>query len=239
MPTTPNLLGRVVRRVDEALARLARRGVDQPAAVAVLADAADRLSWQHRNTPLVLTAMTLSHSASVMSSIRATVMTPAFCTEMSTRPNSFSGEIVERVDLPRSGHVDRIDATLAPCACAQAPRQPRGRAGRWRRRRRRRRPPQQSASRSPAPMPRLAPVTTTTFPSKRVHGARPFRVYQQTKPPSTIRSMPVQNDAARLARNTAGPTSSSTLAMRPIGVSRSNILTCSATSGRLFIGVSV
>jgi hypothetical protein len=63
--------------------------------------------------------------------------------------------------------------------------------------------------------------------------------YQQTKPPSTSRSIPVQNDEARLARKTAGPTISSTVAIRPIGVSRSKILRCSATSGRRFIGVRV
>ena len=44
-------------------------------------------SRQHRNTPLVFTAITRSHSSSVIASILAMVMTPAFCTEMSTRPN--------------------------------------------------------------------------------------------------------------------------------------------------------
>ena len=61
-------------------------------------------SWQHRNTPLVLTAMTLSHSASVIASIWAMVMTPAFCTEMSTPPK-FLGEIVERRDIRLLGDV--------------------------------------------------------------------------------------------------------------------------------------
>ena len=41
---------------------------------------------------------------------------------------------------------------------------------------------------------------------------------------------------ARLARKTAGPAISSGAAMRPKGVSRSNTLTWSATSGRRFIG---
>jgi hypothetical protein len=64
-------------------------------------------------------------------------------------------------------------------------------------------------------------------------------VHQQTKPPSTIRSTPVQKLAASLSRKTAGPTSSSTVAIRPSGVSASNCLTCSATSGLRFIGVAV
>ena len=63
--------------------------------------------------------------------------------------------------------------------------------------------------------------------------------HQHSKPPSTSRSTPVTNDAAGLNRKMAGPTISSTVAMRCIGVSRSKILRCSATSGRRFIGVSV
>ncbi len=64
-------------------------------------------------------------------------------------------------------------------------------------------------------------------------------IHQQTNPPSTIRSTPVQKEAARLSKKTAGPTSSSTVAIRPSGVSASNCLHCSATSGLIFIGVSV
>ena len=63
--------------------------------------------------------------------------------------------------------------------------------------------------------------------------------HQQTNPPSTMRSIPVQKEAAWLERKTAGPTISSTVAIRPSGVSASNCLTCSATSGRRFIGVAV
>ena len=43
--------------------------------------------------------------------------------------------------------------------------------------------------------------------------------------------MPVQKEAAWLERNTAGLTSSSTVAIRPSGVSASNCFRCSATSG--------
>jgi hypothetical protein len=64
-------------------------------------------------------------------------------------------------------------------------------------------------------------------------------LYQQVKPPSTSRSTPVQKLAASLSRKMAGPTSSSTVAIRPSGVSASNVLTCSATSGRKFMGVAV
>src|SRR4051794_274705 len=63
--------------------------------------------------------------------------------------------------------------------------------------------------------------------------------YQQTNPPSTIRSTPVQKLAASLSKKTAGPTISAGSAIRPIGVSASKRLTCSATSGRVFIGVAV
>ena len=63
--------------------------------------------------------------------------------------------------------------------------------------------------------------------------------HQHSKPPSTRRSTPVTKEAAELNRKMAGPTISSTVAMRPMGVSRSNIFRCSATSGRRFIGVSV
>ena len=70
-------------------------------------------------------------------------------------------------------------------------------------------------------------------------GMDSYSGHQQTKPPSTMRSMPVQKEAAWLERNTAGPTISSTVAMRPRGVSASNCFTCSATSGRKFIGVAV
>lgn len=48
--------------------------------------------------------------------------------------------------------------------------------------------------------------------------------YQQQKPPSTRRSTPVQYEEASLARKIAGPTISSTLAIRPIGVCSSNAL---------------
>ena len=63
--------------------------------------------------------------------------------------------------------------------------------------------------------------------------------HQQVNPPSTIRSTPVQKLAASLSRKMAGPTSSSTVAIRRSGVSDSNWRTCSATSGRAFIGVAV
>jgi hypothetical protein len=91
--------------------------------------------------------------------------------------------------------------------------------------------------------PRLSRGSPQTIPSKSPSVTGRLRCsengYQQTKPPSTIRSMPVTNDAARLARKTAGPIISSGMAMRAIGVSRSKILTWSATSGRRFMGVSV
>jgi hypothetical protein len=45
----------------------------------------------------------------------------------------------------------------------------------------------------------------------------------------------VQKDAAWLDKKIAGPTNSSTVAMRPSGVSASNFWTCSATSGHTFI----
>jgi aquaporin Z len=63
--------------------------------------------------------------------------------------------------------------------------------------------------------------------------------HQQTKPPSTMRSTPVQKEAAWLDKKTAGPTNSSTVAIRPIGVSASNCLVCHIISGRRFIGVAV
>jgi hypothetical protein len=63
--------------------------------------------------------------------------------------------------------------------------------------------------------------------------------HQQVKPPSTSRSTPVQKVAASLSRKMAGPTSSSTVAILPSGVSASNLVTCSATSGRRFMGVAV
>ena len=49
----------------------------------------------------------------------------------------------------------------------------------------------------------------------------------------------MQKDDAWLTRKIAGPTISSTLAMRPMGVVCSKIFTWSATSGREFIGVAV
>ena len=64
-------------------------------------------------------------------------------------------------------------------------------------------------------------------------------IHQHSKPPSTSRSTPVMNDAAGLSKKIAGPTISSIVAMRPIGVSAANTFNCSATSGRLFIAVSV
>ena len=72
-----------------------------------------------------------------------------------------------------------------------------------------------------------------------VGGGSRERAHQQVKPPSTRRSTPVQKLAASLSRKTAGPTSSSTRAIRPSGVSASNRRTWSATSGRVFIGVAV
>ena len=63
--------------------------------------------------------------------------------------------------------------------------------------------------------------------------------HQHSKPPSTSRSTPVMNDAAGLNRKIAGPTISSTVAIRAIGVSAANTFSCSATSGRLFIAVRV
>lgn len=48
-------------------------------------------------------------------------------------------------------------------------------------------------------------------------------LHQQLNPPSTTRSIPVTKLAADEARNTAGPTISSAVAIRCIGVSRSNI----------------
>ena len=63
--------------------------------------------------------------------------------------------------------------------------------------------------------------------------------HQHSKPPSTSRSTPVMNDAAGLNRKIAGPTISSTVAIRAIGVSSANTFSCSATSGRLFIAVRV
>src|SRR4051812_48316467 len=121
-------------------------------------------SWQHRNTPLVFTANTLSHSASVIASIRAMVMTPAFCTEMSTRPNSFSARSYSAVTSSLLVTSMRIDATWAPAAL---------------------RPAATSSTRASialtttaapssakrfaiaAPMPPLAPVITAVLPSKR------------------------------------------------------------------------
>ena len=64
-------------------------------------------------------------------------------------------------------------------------------------------------------------------------------IYQHAKPPSTSRSTPVTKEAAGLSRKIAGPTISSTVAMRAIGVSAAKTFNCSATSGRLFIAVSV
>ena len=56
---------------------------------------------------------------------------------------------------------------------------------------------------------------------------------------ASLRMDVTKKDEAGLTRKIVGPTISSGLAMRPIGVSRSKIRTWSATSGRLFIGVSV
>ncbi len=75
--------------------------------------------------------------------------------------------------------------------------------------------------------------------SHAVPGSALGAAHQHSNPPSTRRSTPVMKDAAGLSRKIAGPTISSTVAIRPIGVSRSKILRCSATSGRRFIGVSV
>lgn len=63
--------------------------------------------------------------------------------------------------------------------------------------------------------------------------------HQQTNPPSTTRSTPVQNEAASLARNSAGPAISSTFAIRCIGVWLSNSRVWCTISGRVFIGVAV
>jgi hypothetical protein len=49
------------------------------------------------------------------------------------------------------------------------------------------------------------------------HAAASGSFYQQTKPPSTRRLTPVQNVDAWLARKTAGPIISSTVAIRPRG----------------------
>src|SRR5581483_6725760 len=84
-----------------------------------------------------------------------------------------------------------------------------------------------------------SPMAQGLFPAVPAGATGGPAAYQQTNPPSTMRSRPVQNEAALEARKTAGPTSSSTVAMRAIGVSDSNFLTCSATSGRRFIGVAV
>jgi hypothetical protein len=67
----------------------------------------------------------------------------------------------------------------------------------------------------------------------------PTGPHQQTKPPSTMRSTPVQKEAAWLDKKIAGPTNSSTVAIRPIGVSASNCFVCQTISGRRFIGVAV
>ncbi len=63
--------------------------------------------------------------------------------------------------------------------------------------------------------------------------------HQQTNPPSTTVSTPVQNEAASLARNSAGPAISSTFAIRCIGVWLSNSRVWCTISGRVFIGVAV
>ena len=68
--------------------------------------------------------------------------------------------------------------------------------------------------------PSSAPPTTSA-------PAQPARTHQQVKPPSTSRSTPVQKLAASLSRNTAGPTSSSTLrhpAERGVGLELADLV---------------
>ena len=74
------------------------------------------------------------------------------------------------------------------------------------------------------PLSSCVAVTTTTPVGKcpRTWRKRPgsiSRPHQQTAPPSTIRFVPVQYDAASLSRKTTGPTSSSVSARRPSGMS--------------------
>jgi hypothetical protein len=63
--------------------------------------------------------------------------------------------------------------------------------------------------------------------------------HQQTKPQSTMRSMPVHALEASQARKVAGPTSSLTSTMRPIGVCDSQSARMAAISGRCVMAVSV
>src|SRR5439155_21396323 len=63
--------------------------------------------------------------------------------------------------------------------------------------------------------------------------------YQMTWPPSTRRSTPVTNDAARLSKKMTGPTMSSGWAFLPRGVSLAYPCIASRCSGRCVIGVSV
>src|SRR3954451_11266736 len=121
-------------------------------------------SWQQRKTPLVLTSKTLSQSASLSSSILAMVMTPAFWIEMSTRPKCASAASYKPTTLALS--------VTSPTKLAAFPPSPeiaaaisftrvslaltRTAAPSWAKRRA-----------IEAPMPRLAPVTTTVLPEKR------------------------------------------------------------------------
>jgi hypothetical protein len=63
--------------------------------------------------------------------------------------------------------------------------------------------------------------------------------HQQTAPPSTIKSRPVQYDDAGLAKNTAGPTMSRGTAIRPRGVSETNWSKRPWASGRCDMAVNV
>src|SRR5215218_5195062 len=96
-----------------------------------------------------------------------------------------------------------------------------------------------SSSVGRTPSRRRPPRSTPPSPPRSDSSPANPGSHQQVKPPSTSRSTPVQKLAASLSRKTAGPTSSSTVAIRPSGVSASNFSTCPATSGRRFIGVAV
>ena len=83
------------------------------------------------------------------------------------------------------------------------------------------------------------PAPRTASNCNQVACGLPPSAYQQQKPPSTRRSTPVTKLAASDRRKTAGPTISSTLAMRCIGVCSSNSFVWWTISGRVFIGVAV
>ena len=100
-------------------------------------------------------------------------------------------------------------------------------------------PPRSALTRSARSWPVTGRHAGPARRSMSTPGAAERSSHQQVKPPSTRRSTPVQKLAASLSRKTAGPTSSSTVAIRRSGVSDSNWRTCSATSGRVFIGVAV